>query len=153
MVATVERGLLERLFWSIEIAGDRPVISSTSGFCICRKNCRAYAESDSTYLRCPSAKIVSNAKDDFPLPESPVNTTILFRGISTVMFLRLWVRAPLMTIFPASSECPCGFGITQTIPRFTLGVGIGHNTRTFGLEQNGLLFQLHSVLFSHSLFN
>src|SRR3989344_3546959 len=104
MVATVERGLLERLFWSMEIAGDRPDISSTSGFCICRKNCRAYAESDSTYLRWPSAKIVSNAKDDFPLPDSPVNTTILLRGISTEIFFRLWVRAPFMTILPAPSE-------------------------------------------------
>ena len=27
-------------------------------------------------FRCPSAKIVSNASDDFPEPESPVNTTI-----------------------------------------------------------------------------
>jgi hypothetical protein len=36
-----------------------------------------------------SAKIVSNAKDDFPEPESPVKTTILLRGISTVIFLRL----------------------------------------------------------------
>src|SRR3989338_6005819 len=100
MVATVERGLFERLFWSIEIAGERPDISSTSGFCIWRRNCRAYAESDSTYLRCPSANIVSNASDDLPLPERPVNTTILLRGIYTLTFLRLWVRAPLMTILP-----------------------------------------------------
>src|SRR3990167_10116022 len=98
MVATVERGLLERLFWSVEIAGERPVISSTSGFCICRKNCRAYAESDYTYLRWPSAKMVSNARDDFPEPESPVNTTILLRGISTEIFFRLCVRAPLIMI-------------------------------------------------------
>src|SRR3989344_1377441 len=104
MVATVERGLLERLFWSMEIAGESPDISSTSGFCICRRNCRAYAESDSTYFRCPSAKIVSNANDDFPEPESPVNTTILFRGISTVIFFKLWVFAPLTIILPAPSE-------------------------------------------------
>src|SRR3989344_8710490 len=118
MVATVERGLLERLFWSMEIAGESPDISSTSGFCICRKNCRAYAESDSTYLRCPSAKIVSNASEDFPLPESPVNTTILFRGISTLTFFRLCVRAPLMMIF--------GSFIIQNRPRFALGVGVGN---------------------------
>src|SRR3989338_484459 len=99
MVATVERGLLERLFWSMEIAGESPDISSTSGFCICRKNCRAYAESDSTYLRWPSAKMVSNASDDFPLPESPVKTIILLRGISTDTFFKLCVRAPFMTIF------------------------------------------------------
>src|SRR3989344_7865184 len=98
MVATVERGLLERDFWSMEIAGERPVISSTSGFCIWRKNWRAYAESDSTYLRWPSAKIVSKAKDDFPDPESPVNTIILLRGNVRSMFLRLCSRAPLIII-------------------------------------------------------
>src|SRR3989344_4932266 len=103
MVATVERGLLERLFWSMEIAGESPDISSTSGFCICRKNCRAYAESDSTYFRCPSAKMVSNASEDFPLPESPVKTTILWRGTSTLIFFKLCVRAPFMTILPAPS--------------------------------------------------
>src|SRR3990167_8894988 len=132
MVATVERGLLERLFWSMEMAGERPEISSTSGFCICRRNWRAYAESDSTYLRCPSAKIVSNAREDFPLPESPVKTTILLRGISTEIFFRLCVRAPLMTILPAPTEAsgsePCFFesDINSSDPRFALGVGTGH---------------------------
>src|SRR3989344_9697457 len=106
MVATVDRGFDERDFWSMEIAGERPVISSTSGFCIWWRNCRAYAESDSTYRRCPSAKMVSNAKDDFPLPESPVNTTILLRGISTVTSLRLWVRAPFTIIFSAPGLKP-----------------------------------------------
>src|SRR3989344_3187207 len=120
MVATVDRGLFERDFWSIEIAGERPDISSTSGFCIWRKNCRAYAESDSTYFRCPSAKIVSNARDDFPLPERPVNTTILLRGTSTEMFFKLWVRAPLITILssivlgvacPVANAKRCGTGV------------------------------------------
>src|SRR3989344_3558222 len=106
----------------MDIAGDSPVISSTSGFCIWRRNWRAYAESDSTYLRCPSAKMVSNAKDDFPLPESPVNTTILLRGISTVIFLRLCVRAPLTTILSP----PISFFddvITETAPHVREGVG------------------------------
>src|SRR5688572_6080821 len=98
MVATVERGLLERDFWSIEIAGERPVISSTSGLGIWFKNCRAYEDSDSTYRRWPSAKIVSKASDDLPEPETPVITTILFRGISTFIFLRLCVLAPLTFI-------------------------------------------------------
>jgi hypothetical protein len=43
--------------------------------------------------------MVSNASDDLPEPESPVNAIILFLGISTVMFLRLWVRAPLTMSF------------------------------------------------------
>ena len=38
-----------------QMAGDRPSMESTSGFSISPRNWRAYAESDSTYLRCPSA--------------------------------------------------------------------------------------------------
>src|SRR5258708_1920776 len=82
----------------MEIAGDSPSMESTSGFSICSRNCRAYADSDSTYLRCPSAKIVSNARDDFPEPDTPVITTNLLRGTTTSMFLRLCSRAPRMTI-------------------------------------------------------
>src|SRR2546430_1394556 len=82
----------------MEMAGDRPSIESTSGFSICSRNCRAYADSDSTYLRCPSAKIVSKASDDFPEPDTPVMTTNLLRGTTTSMFLRLCSRAPRMTI-------------------------------------------------------
>src|SRR5262245_39794668 len=52
--------------------------------------------------------MVSNAKDDFPEPESPVMTIILLRGISTVMSFRLWVRAPLTTIL----SFPTGFFIS-----------------------------------------
>ena len=41
VLTAANRGLLERLFWSIEIAGESPVISSTSGFCIWFRNWRA----------------------------------------------------------------------------------------------------------------
>ena len=41
MVPTVERGLWDVDFCSIEIAGDRPSIWSTSGFSINDKNWRA----------------------------------------------------------------------------------------------------------------
>src|SRR3989344_9146974 len=82
----------------MEIAGLNPSIESTSGFSICAMNCRAYAERDSTYRRCPSAKIVSKASDDFPEPESPVITVSLFRGIDTLIFLRLCMRAPFTRI-------------------------------------------------------
>src|SRR5882672_7332369 len=41
--------------------------------------------------------IVSTASDDFPEPDSPVNTTRAFRGNSTSMFLRLCSRAPRTT--------------------------------------------------------
>src|SRR5712691_7484417 len=38
--------------------------------------------------------MVSKASEDLPDPESPVKTVRVFRGISTVMFLRLCSRAP-----------------------------------------------------------
>src|SRR6266498_1163137 len=82
----------------MEMAGESPSMESTSGFSICSRNCRAYALSDSTYRRCPSAKIVSKASDDFPEPETPVMTTNLLRGTTTSMFLRLCSRAPRMTM-------------------------------------------------------
>ena len=47
-VPTVERGLRDVVFWSIEIAGESPSIESTSGFSIIWRNWRAYADSDST---------------------------------------------------------------------------------------------------------
>ena len=43
---------------------------------------------------CPSAKITSKASEDFPEPEGPVTTTNLFGGMSGLMFLRLFSRAP-----------------------------------------------------------
>src|ERR1041384_4531946 len=82
----------------MEMAGERPSMESTSGFSICSRNCRAYAESDSTYRRCPSAKIVSKASDDLPDPDTPVMTTNLLRGTTTSMFLRLCSLAPRMTM-------------------------------------------------------
>ena len=41
-----------------------------------------------------SDKEGKKAKDDLPLPLTPDITTKLLRGISTVMFFRLCVRAP-----------------------------------------------------------
>src|SRR5699024_11744917 len=43
-----------------------------------------------------SAKIVSNAREDFPEPDRPVKTTRLSLGISKCTFLRLCSRAPRM---------------------------------------------------------
>src|SRR5690606_35177285 len=97
MVPTVERGLRLVDFWSMETAGDRPSMKSTAGLSIWPRNWRAYAESDSTYLRRPSAKIVSKASDDFPEPDSPVNTIIESRGSSRETFFKLCSRAPRIT--------------------------------------------------------
>src|SRR3954453_8586694 len=97
MVPTGERGFLEVDFWSIETAGDSPSMKSTSGLSIWPRNCRAYADSDSTYRRCPSAKIVAKASEDLPEPERPVKTMSESRGRSSETSLRLCSRAPRMT--------------------------------------------------------
>jgi hypothetical protein len=41
IVPTVDRGLREVDFWSIEMAGDSPSMKSTSGLSICPRNWRA----------------------------------------------------------------------------------------------------------------
>ena len=61
IVPTVDRGLRLAAFWSMDTAGDSPSMKSASGLSIWPRNCLAYADRDSTYLRCPSAKIVSKA--------------------------------------------------------------------------------------------
>jgi hypothetical protein len=81
------------------MAGDKPSMISTSGLSIIDKNCLAYEERDSIYLLCPSAKIVSNANEDFPEPDNPVIVISLSLGISKLIFLRLCVFAPLTKIF------------------------------------------------------
>ena len=99
-------------------------MKSTSGRSTWPRNCRAYADSDSTYRRWPSAKIVSNASDDLPLPDSPVNTTSASRGISTDTSRRLCTRAPWTlsrellptreigtgAVYGAPSDSPCATG-------------------------------------------
>ena len=85
-------------------------MKSTSGLSICPRNCRAYEESDSTYRRWPSAKIVSKARLDLPEPDSPVNTISASRGRSRLTSRRLCSRAPRMInrsrkIPPAPLEC------------------------------------------------
>src|SRR5690606_3454456 len=98
-VPTVERALLVFTFCSIATAGAIPLMYSTLGLSIRPRNCRAYADKLSTYLRWPSAYSVSNAKLDFPEPDNPVITTNLLRGITTSICLRLCRYAPLMMIF------------------------------------------------------
>src|ERR1700737_4335787 len=105
MVPTVERGLRLVDFWSMDTAGDRPSMKSTSGLSIWPRNCREYAASDSTYRRWPSAKIVSNASDDLPDPDSPVNTIKASRGRSRSTLRRLCSRAPL-TIRRSATRFP-----------------------------------------------
>src|SRR5215467_8273368 len=89
----------------METAGDSPSMKSTSGLSICPRNCRAYADSDSTYWRWPSAKIVSKARLDLPEPDSPVNAIRESLGRSSETSLRLCSRAPRTTRRSATALC------------------------------------------------
>src|SRR3954469_2157968 len=84
-------------------------MKSTSGLSIWPRNWRAYAESDSTYRRWPSAKSVSNAREDLPEPESPVKTISESRGRSIETSLRLCSRAPRMMSWSAT-DTPWNLG-------------------------------------------
>ena len=46
IVPTVDRGLRDVDFWSMETAGESPSMKSTSGLSIWPRNWRAYADSD-----------------------------------------------------------------------------------------------------------
>src|SRR5664280_2021240 len=86
----------------METAGDRPSMKSTSGLSIWPRNCRAYDDSDSTYRRWPSAKMVSNARLDLPDPDNPVKTISASRGRSRLTSRRLCSRAPRTTRRPSA---------------------------------------------------
>src|SRR4051795_5682628 len=118
MVPTVDRGLRLVDFWSIDTAGERPSMKSTSGLSIWPRNWRAEGDSDSTYRRWPSAKIVSNARLDLPDPESPVNTIIASRGRSRLTSRRLCSRAP-RTIRRSATCAPSSSVSTQHSPAAT----------------------------------
>ena len=74
-------------------------MKSHSGLLIRPRYCLAYAESDSTYRRWPSAYMVSKARDDLPEPETPAITINLLRGIFRLTFFRLFTRAPLISMY------------------------------------------------------
>ena len=91
---------------SVATAGDSAAIRSTAGFSIISRNWRAYAESDSTYRRWPSAYSVSNASELLPEPETPVRQISLLRGSVTSTLRRLCSRAPRITISEAGINAP-----------------------------------------------
>src|ERR1700730_14531786 len=47
--------------------------------------------------------MVSKARLDLPEPETPVTTVMALWGISKLMFLRLWTRAPVTTMAESSA--------------------------------------------------
>src|SRR5215469_1710991 len=91
-------------------------MKSTSGLSIWPRNCLAYADSDSTYRRWPSAKIVSKARLDLPDPDRPVKTIMESRGRSSETSLRLCSRAPRTTSRSATalSALPADVGQSGT---------------------------------------
>jgi hypothetical protein len=59
--------------------------------------------------RCDSAAIVPNTSELLPEPETPVNTVSRRFGISTLMSLRLFTRAPC-TLIRSWLSAACGAG-------------------------------------------
>src|SRR6187431_2882257 len=53
--------------------------------------------------RCDSLAIVANTSEDFPDPLTPVNTVRRRFGMSTLMFFRLFSRAPTTRIISCES--------------------------------------------------
>src|SRR5690348_15896624 len=67
--------------------------------------------------------MVSNASDDLPDPDSPVTTLRALCGISTSMFLRLWVRAPRTTMLALDCDAPMLGGSMLLLER-TVDIGV-----------------------------
>lgn len=96
----------------MEIAGDKPSMVSTSGFSMIDRKlpgiCRQGLDSGAG----PSAYRVSEAREDFPEPDSPVITISLSRGSVRSMFFRLWVRAPRISIL---SSMPLAASVNRQV--------------------------------------
>src|SRR6266851_3346330 len=103
-VPTVERGSAPIRCWSTMIAVVRPSSTSTSGRdSIGMKPCTKVLYV-SLISRCDSAAMVPNTSELLPEPETPVNTVSRRFGISTLMSLRLFTRAPWTRIRSWGSE-------------------------------------------------
>jgi hypothetical protein len=80
----------------------------------------------SLIIRCDSAAIVPNTSELLPEPETPVNTLNRRFGMSMLMSLRLFSRAPRTLIAPQSpaSAQPAAFLMRSAIFDCTLGVSL-----------------------------
>src|SRR5712664_3797231 len=58
--------------------------------------------------------MVSKASEDFPEPLTPVTTVMALCGIATLMFLRLWTRAPQTRM----DSCSCGTAVVAWVISF-----------------------------------
>src|SRR3954467_4546544 len=64
--------------------------------------------------RCDSAAIVPNTRELLPEPETPVNTVSRRLGMSTLMSLRLFTRAPCTRIRSWLSAC-CRSAVSRAV--------------------------------------
>ena len=70
--------------------------------------------------RCDSAAIVPNTSELLPEPETPVNTVSRRFGISTLMSLRLFTRAPCTRIRSwLSATCRAGGCVSVLVAMLT----------------------------------
>ncbi|GAA3139276.1 hypothetical protein GCM10017687_64900 [Streptomyces echinatus] len=97
-VPTVERGSAPIRCWSTMIAVVSPSSTSTSGRASVGMKPWTNVLYVSLISRCDSAAMVSKTSELLPEPETPVNTVSRRLGISTLMSLRLFSRAPCTRI-------------------------------------------------------
>src|SRR5580704_950118 len=97
-VPTVERTSAPIRSWSTMIAVVRPSMTSTSGRASVGMKPCTKALYVSLISRWDSAAIVPNTSELLPEPETPVNAVSRRLGISTLMSLRLFTRAPCTRI-------------------------------------------------------
>jgi len=84
--------------------------------------------------RCDSAAMVAKTSELLPEPEMPVNTVSRRLGISTLMSLRLFTRAPCTRIRSWRSA-PCGEGDGASVLVVVLIVGSYGNPQAVGFAR------------------
>ena len=115
-VPTVERMLAPIRSWSTMIAVVSPSRTSTSGRASVGMKPWTKALYVSLISRCDSAAIVPNTSELLPEPETPVNTVSRRFGISRLMSLRLFTRAPCTRIRSwLSAPCSAGDGASVVV--------------------------------------
>ena len=119
-VPTVERTSAPIRCWSTRIAVVSPSRTSTSGRArVGMKPCTK-ALYVSLISRCDSAAIVPNTSELLPEPETPVNTVSRRFGISRLMSLRLFTRAPCTRIKSwLSPACSAGDRVSVLVAMFS----------------------------------
>src|SRR5687767_9778639 len=90
--------------------------------------------------------MVSNTMEDFPEPETPVKMVIFRFGIRKEIFLRLFSRAPCISIY----SCDILFLLNNQYPKFLLQLFL-HNQLFRKKKRNGFLLKSNRVLSIFSL--